>query len=98
MKKLLVLLMCFAAAVPALAADQIKFDKNGIYVSPSGWVVRALKPEKIKLTELDKETSAPQEKESSPTDYTVLNRDGDRYRLWDSRRGIIYDCDKNGCR
>lgn len=96
MKKLLVLLMCLAAAVPAMA-DKLIFDKNGVYVSPSGWVVQALKTERIKLTDPVEAPVAPKD-ESTPADYVVLDQDGDRVKLWNSNNHKTYYCDRNGCR
>ncbi|MCG5030746.1 hypothetical protein MAF45_04710 [Mesosutterella sp. OilRF-GAM-744-9] len=95
MKKLLVLLMCFAVAVPATAADQIKFDKNGVYVSPEGWVFKVGPTERGWTISND---SAPESEESSPADYTVISRDGDKVTLRNNRNYKTYDCDRNGCR
>lgn len=97
MKKMLVLLMC-VAAVPAMAAGplgDLKFHQTGVYISPDGHVI---KEGYIDTRGWTFSNDPEPKEESSPADYTVISRDGDKVKLWDSRRSRTYDCDKNGCR
>ncbi|MDL2060421.1 hypothetical protein MUN46_010785 [Mesosutterella sp. AGMB02718] len=94
MKKLLVLLMCFAAAVPTITANKSGFDKNGVSVSPEGWVFTKGPSGVFK-------DQPPIEKETPPSfiDMRKVGNQGTDEIWEDTRNGRLYTCNKEtGCR
>lgn len=75
------------------ASRKGKFDKNGVYVSPSGYVFRAGKGGTVRLRE-------PIQKETPPSflDMRRVGRNG-LGEVWeDTRNGRTYICNESGCR